>query len=342
MPTRSTLIDTIKLLASQLIVWHHLSLYSPMAPLMSETSPTLMGFIVDEGRLVVQCFLVIAGFLAAQSFLVQQPVPLWRGIAGRYLRLAPQFTVALLLLLLVMRWVQGFYQPDWVSAMPSLGEFAAHVLMLQGVLDIPSLSAGAWYVAIDFQLYVSFALLWWLFPKTPSKALAPALPCLVALLSVASLLWWSRLDRLDIWAVYFWGAYGLGVLAAWGRASSLARGLLVAVLLVVLADAAWSFRSRPVLAAGTAMALWAWGEGVALPRALRTVWYALSDASYAIFVTHFAVIVCLSAVWTRWAVQGVLNAWIFFLVSWGLSVLLGLAVNRWVKTPKFRAGIVRS
>ena len=77
--------------------------------------------------------------------------------------------MALLVLLLVMAVVAPFYQPEWMSPWPSLWEFMAHVLMLQGVLSVPALSAGAWYVAIDFQLYVSFAVLMWLLPRGASR-----------------------------------------------------------------------------------------------------------------------------------------------------------------------------
>ena len=116
MRTRSTLIDTLKILASQLIVLHHLSVYSPMAKVLGVSNPSLLGVLGDEGRLVVQCFLVIAGFLAAQGSLSGRQLSLPQAIWGRYLRLAPQFAVALLVLLLVMALVAPFYQPECAVA----------------------------------------------------------------------------------------------------------------------------------------------------------------------------------------------------------------------------------
>ena len=38
-----------------------------MSPVLQSQWPGLLGFIADEGRYVVQIFLVIGGFLAAQS-----------------------------------------------------------------------------------------------------------------------------------------------------------------------------------------------------------------------------------------------------------------------------------
>lgn len=341
MRTRSTLIDTLKILASQLIVLHHLSVYSPMAKVLGESYPTLVSALGDEGRLVVQCFLVIAGFLAAQASLSGRQLSLPRAIWGRYLRLAPQFGAALMLLLLVMAVVAPFYQPEWMSPWPSLWEFMAHLLMLQGVLGVPALSAGAWYVAIDFQLYVSFAALMWLLPRRDSPVPPPLTVGCVAALTMVS--WWgfNRFSALDVWALYFWGAYGLGVLAAWAHASHVARGLLTLLLLLLLVEASMAFHARPVLAAVTAWALWVVGARDALPATLRATWQALSDASYAIFVVHFAVILGFSAAWSRHAGEDPFWAWGFFGLAWLVSVGLGMVLNQWVKTPKNWAGAAR-
>lgn len=338
---RSTLIDTLKIVASQLILWHHLSVYSPMAQQLEQDSPALFGFLFEQGRLVVQCFLVMAGFLAARAALAGREVPLGQAIVGRYLRLAPQFAVALLLVVLVTVGVQPFYRPEWMSELPSLWVFMAHVFMLQGVLNVPALSAGAWYVAIDFQLYVSFALLLWLLPRQPSHA--PHTVGVVAVAALTAASWWgfNRVDAWDMWALYFWGAYGLGVLAAWSRVSRWAGRLFGVLVVLLVVDAILDFRSRPFLAALTALALWAIGERDVLPGCLRTAWGVLSEASYAIFLVHFAVILCASAVWSVSSFQDTRWAWLFAMVTWVLSVMLGLAVNRWVKTPKAWAGALR-
>jgi peptidoglycan/LPS O-acetylase OafA/YrhL len=334
MRTRSTLIDTLKILASQLIIWHHLSAYSPMAHLLEETWPSLFGLLFDVGRMVVQCFLVISGFLAAQATLKGRERSLLQSIWSRYLRLAPQFAVALLLLLWVMAGVKSFYHPEWVSNMPTLWEFAAHVLMLQGVEGVPALSAGAWYVAIDFQLSVSFALLMWLLAREASGGPRPVVVISVAALTAAS--WWgfNRVASLDVWALYFWGAYGLGVLAGWRRASAWAQALLALLLMVMVLDAILDFRARPVLAALTAVALAFWSERDVLPSRLRPAWRILSDATYPVFLVHFAVILCFSALWSVSNLQSNAWAWCFLLITWAASVSVGIAFNQWVKVPK--------
>jgi peptidoglycan/LPS O-acetylase OafA/YrhL len=113
------------------------------------------------------------------------------------------------------------------------------------------------------------------------------------------------------------------------------------LLLMLLIDASMSFRVRPVLAGVVAWALWAFGESENLPVKLRAAWRSLSDASYAIFVVHFAVILGFSAAWSRHASDSTLWAWSFFGLAWLVSVVLGMALHRWVKTPKNWTGIAR-
>ena len=54
---RNASIDVLKALASQVIVVHHLLLYTPMSDTLQEKWPTVLGILADEGRYVVQVFL---------------------------------------------------------------------------------------------------------------------------------------------------------------------------------------------------------------------------------------------------------------------------------------------
>jgi hypothetical protein len=54
-----------------------------------------------------------------------------------------------------------------ISAAPDLGQLLAHVLLLHDLLDQEALSAGVWYVAIDFQLFALAILLLWLPSRRP-------------------------------------------------------------------------------------------------------------------------------------------------------------------------------
>ncbi|MBK6632741.1 MAG: hypothetical protein IPG33_17865 [Betaproteobacteria bacterium] len=61
-------IDAIKAIASQLIVWHHLVAYGPMAETVYPHVEDLTDWLYSHARQAVQAFLVVGGYLAARSF----------------------------------------------------------------------------------------------------------------------------------------------------------------------------------------------------------------------------------------------------------------------------------
>jgi len=324
MAPRSLFIDGLKVLASQLIVLHHIVLYAPMADVLAAW-PALRDFLAGEARYMVQVFLVIGGFLAAQG-LARQQAGWGRLLWARYLRLVPMLALALLAVLAASALLPPGRWPDWVTPWPTVGQFIAHLLLLQDLLGIPALSAGVWYVAIDFQLYALLALgtvLW----RRPGRPLWQGpLPWAVAALALASLTVFNRIDALDVWAIYFFAAYGLGVLTAWARVSRRCAGLAAVLGLLMLAAAVFDDRPRLALTALTAAGLW-WAARpapAAASPAGPSAWLArASDASYALFLIHYAVIVAATALWLRWGPGGTAAAWAMLLGCWSAAVAAG-------------------
>ena len=320
MVSRSLLIDGLKVLASQLIVLHHIVLYAPMADVVAPAWPAATAFLVDEARYVVQIFLVIGGFLAAQG-LSRGVDSLPRALLARYLRLVPMLAVALLAVLAASALLPPGRWPDWVTPWPTLGQFIAHLLLLQDVLHIPSLSAGAWYVSIDFQLYALLAIGVATLPRG-------VLPWAVAGLSLASLVGFSHEDAFDVWALYFFGSYGLGALAAWASRSRPLAWLFGVVCAIQLAVAGFEARPRVALACLTAIALaTAASRWPARGRSARWLAY-WSDASYGVFLIHYAVIVAMTVLWLRLGTGGSEAAWILLAACWAASAAAGAALQR--------------
>ncbi len=69
--SRTPLIDMIKGVACATIVWHHLAFYGPMSDIAQPLAPDLMAWLYDYGRMAVQVFLVLGGYLAAASLAPQ-------------------------------------------------------------------------------------------------------------------------------------------------------------------------------------------------------------------------------------------------------------------------------
>ena len=264
---RFPLIDAVKGLACTLIVWHHMAIYGPMGQGARSLWPAFFDWLAQDGRLAVQVFLALGGFLAAASLapqgllVAERP---WKRIALRYARLVMPYLVALSCAVLAAALVRPWLDAELVPAAPTLAQLFAHGLLLQDLLGHEALSAGVWYVAIDFQLY-ALALVLLSLGALPRRGavvgdqrarwLAVALVLAVAAVSLAV---FNRHAGLDSTALYFFGAYGLGMLGWWiGQATRASTwGIGVAALALLGTAALWiDWRSRIAIALVTALAL---------------------------------------------------------------------------------------
>lgn len=339
--TQFGLINLLKAVAAQLIVLHHLAFYGPMADHARVLMPALFDWLAGDARIAVQIFLVIGGFLAAKSLapdgLARPGNPLgtmWR----RYVKLAPPFIVATLLAA-GASWIASMWMThDSISAAPSLPQLAAHVLLLHSVLGYESLSAGAWYVAIDFQLYAGSVLLLWLCGRLPGGAQRPWLaPGVMMVAVVSSLFYFNRDADWDVWAPYFFGSYGLGMLAWW--ASDPARRPRVVVLLFLmmavpaLLALTLDFRSRIAVALSVACVLMLLGRVRVRSGAGWTVANWLGKNSYSIFLVHFPVCLVVNAAFARFVPEQAEWQLVGTLLAWAASLTAGAAFCRWVEAP---------
>lgn len=338
----SAWIDLAKALASQLIVWHHLALYGPMCDVARTLAPEVLDALAEHARLVVQVFLVTGGFLAASSLWPapgEPPRVAWRDVPSwcwrRYQRLAKPYLLAVLAVIVAAWLARGLIDHPTIPAAPEPGQLAAHILLLQDVMGLESLSAGFWYVAVDFQLYVGLLLLaasMRSLPggKGPRAGMATAVVLALVLLS---LLWWNLDGSLDVWAPYFAGAYGLGVLARWARGLKASREPAALGLAVVVAIAlAVDWRSRIALAGATGLLLClapepaAWRPGLA--RAGRALVAWLSRISYPVFLLHYPILLLVGAVvGSQWPDSPGANA-LGMLATWALSLAAGAGLQR--------------
>jgi peptidoglycan/LPS O-acetylase OafA/YrhL len=157
------LIDFLKVLAALLIILHHLSNYGQIAQDARTVLPELMNWLFEYGRYAVQIFLVMAGYLATQSLTRYADVKfsangLLKVILNRYLRLFAPYAAALLFTMVCAYIARFWVNDEFVGESETLSQFLAHLFFIQGILGLDSISAGAWYIAIDWQLYSVLAL----------------------------------------------------------------------------------------------------------------------------------------------------------------------------------------
>jgi peptidoglycan/LPS O-acetylase OafA/YrhL len=346
------LLDVAKGLACAVIVGHHLSRYGPMPAGAYALAPDFFNWLADDGRLAVQVFLVIAGFLAAASLApdgmlrVERPVA---RILQRYGRLVMPYLAALTVCVLVAALVRPWLDEEVVPGVPSIGQLVAHGLLLQDLLGYESLSTGVWYVAIDFQLF-ALALMLIGLPAMLSGpvvtgAAAGAHPrgrwmpvALVVALAVASLVLFNRNAGLDSTAFYFFGAYGLGMLVFWiGRAKRSGTWRLAIALLALVGVGALAidWRSRIAIALVTALLIALaqrrhWLSPAHWPAA-ATPFQRLGRMSYSLFLIHFPVLLAMNAAVANSGPHGPWVDALGLVATFGLSVAAAALLYRWVE-----------
>lgn len=332
-PGRAWLLDVLKAVGCLLIVVHHLAFYGPMSDVVMQVFPGLIEWLYDRARLAVQVFLVCGGFLTAASMAKMQTLTVQRGLMllwQRYLRLVLPLLAALSAAVLVSEIIRPWFDHRSLSALPNWPQAWAHVALSQHLLDMEALSAGVWYVAVDFQLYATALLVFFLSQGLASRTFEmPSVwrQRLWLLLTAASLLWWSGNESLDDYAVYFFGSYGLGFLAFKRRDIAFShKHWLLVILLGLFAwwlDPHWRLATALLVAALLAHAPqnWLQAPGSHLLGVRVVQW--LSQRSYAIFVIHFAVSLAVNAVVTKlWPEQLWANG-LGMLASLGLSIGAG-------------------
>jgi peptidoglycan/LPS O-acetylase OafA/YrhL len=338
---RSFLLDLFKAAGCILIVLHHLAFYGPMADVAAQAWPGFIDWLAQHARLAVQMFLVCAGFLMAQTL---QSLPqlslavLPRSCSKRYLRLAIPLLAALSFTVIASEMIRPAFQHDSLSALPSVRQALAHVFFLQHLLGMEALSAGVWYVAVDFQLYLSALLLAWLGQALQAKGWGRQLPWLGLFaggLTLSSLLYWSHRDALEDVALFFWGAYGMGWMAWHART----RWTLPARVLLWLALGGLCFffdeRGRALTAWALSAALVGAPAGWLAPHHQAQAWrrpvQRLSEISYSVFVIHFGVSLVVNfALSKAWPASVAMNA-LGMACALSLSLLAGEILYRWTE-----------
>jgi peptidoglycan/LPS O-acetylase OafA/YrhL len=318
------LIDAFKALAAQLIVLHHLAWYGPMSDVAAALLPLAKGqnWLAEYGRYAVAAFLAIGGYLAAQGL---KPHGLPNGksplclVMQRYARLVGPYAVALIIAVASASIARHWMTHDSIGSAPQLGQFFAHLFLLHDMLEYEALSAGVWYVAIDFQLYALLVLLLWLtgimFGRRPAGADFFLGPLLVAGVALASLFFFNLNPDWDHTALYFFGAYALGVGSRWAVDSARPHAALLLVAAIGAAALALDFRPRIAIALLVALSL-----GLAQLHMRMSgvgVLSSLSRTSYSLFLVHFPVCLLISAAFQHFApaspalnAVGLLAAWL--------------------------------
>ncbi|MBK7953826.1 MAG: acyltransferase [Candidatus Accumulibacter sp.] len=343
---RLAFIDALKALAFQLIVLHHLAFYGPMSDQAYVLAPTLISWLSRDARMAVQAFLVIGGFLAARSLaprgalLSTQPLLL---LQKRYLKLVIPYFAALLIAVACAAIARELMVHDSLPGWPTMPQIVAHALLLQSILGYEGLSAGVWYVAIDFQLFTLLVgLLWLARGLGRGGAGVPVFSALlVVMLALASLYYFNRDGDWDAWGVYFFAAYALGTGTYWATQQKQVLVWLLPMFVLVIIGLLLDYRPRIAVALLVAALLALASRYRFLDRwpQSRLIAY-LGQISYAVFLIHFPICLLISGLFVRFAAH---DPWVNLagmFIAWLASLAAGALFYRFVEHPA-QSGLLR-
>lgn len=336
--SRLPLLDAMKGFGCIAIVLHHLAIYGPMSDVVRGAFPAVIDGLEIYARLAVQMFFVLAGFLVATQLAPEgrpfstATTSTLRLILKRYRRLVTPFLFAIACAILITAIVRPWFVHDSLSAPPSLAQLFAHALFLHDLTGVEALSAGVWYVAIDFQLFISTVLL-----TAFSARVAPTrrwvFPCLMIALAAASLWVLNRYNQYWGFAPYFFGVYALGMLAFWSTRQNWG-GILLLAIAALGSVALWlQYRNPIVVALATAVVVVIAGQRGWLshwPRPGLLTW--LGQRSYSIFLIHYGFVIGMNALWARWFPSGVFINALGILLAVVISVVAGALLFRYVES----------
>ena len=345
---RMLFLDALRAVASLVILWHHLSIYPPLCNQVRPLVGSVVDWFHDYAR-VTQVFFVVGGYVMARSMSGKSWGFRSLGVffMHRYCRLGIPYLAAIGLAILACAMGRGFLPENVVGATPTGLQLLAHLLFIQDLLGIEQLSAGLWFVCINFQLGLLYSIL--LVIRD-----ARSVPCsgknviefdIAAgwVLAAASLFYFNRDARWDATALYFFPHFFMGILVQRSLRTSWDGWMFLLYLLLMGAGLAVDWRGRLVSALVVGCLLYAADRGGWSSRWPKSRLVArLGRMSYSLFLVHFPVLVIVSTVWVKvgwsspWQAAGGLFA--AFVASLGMATLFyrciekpaGALSRRWV------------
>ncbi len=339
---RMLFLDALRAFASVMILLHHFALYPPL----SENARPILGAVVDwfsDYARMTQVFFVVGGYVMARSMSARQ----WGlSAAGefliqRYCRLGIPYLAAILLAIAASAFSRGWLQADVVGTPLTLSQFVAHLFFLQELLGYEHLSAGLWFVCINFQMGLIYVIMLclrdtlarWRGAAAGENSMDPAM--IVGWgISLLSLFYFNVDSKWDSWVMYFFPYFFMGVVihrAMQNKRSAVEFWLYVCVVMIAVAFD-WRWRLVNTVLVGLLL-FGADKTGLATRWPKSRLIASMGKVSYCLFLVHFPVLLMVASLWERlnWtspyqAIAGLLTAFL-------ISVATSFGFYRYIERP---------
>lgn len=331
---RLLFLDALRAFGSISILLHHFALYPPLSDLAAPLLGTCLNWLENHAR-TSQVFFGVSGYVLARStarkswdlrrigaFLIQ-----------RYCRLGIPYLATIVLVLLAYSLAYEYLPSQVTGGRVSSWQLLTHLVFLQDILGQQQLSAGFWFVCINFQLGLMYVLILAVRDSIGVTRSDPA--TLIGWSLAAFSLFGTNLDSsYDAWGLYFFPYFFMGVVAhralqADGRQSEF---WLYQILFVVALCFDWRWRLVTAMLVGASLFLaekTGWGRR--WPKGRAVAW--LGKISYSLFLVHFPVLVLVSTACIRFGWTSAEAAVVALSAAIALSVAAAAVFHRWVEVP---------
>lgn len=330
-------IVALRALAALIIVWHHFALYPPLR----EGAAPLLGGVLDwleHHARATQVFFVLGGYVMARSMCARQ----WGSrqmasfVKERYFRLGLPYLAVIAIILPVYAFARGWVPEDVLGQPVSLFQLLAHLFFLQDILGYEALSAGLWFVCINFQLGLIFVICLWL-RDGPGKGYFDSVGIAGWTLTAISLFYVNLDTAWDATALYFFPYFFMGVMvhrAQRGGAAQL-EFWLYQLLIIFAMYYEWRWRLGIALIVGLLLFTGdKTGFGARWPRNRVIAWFG--QISYSLFLVHFPILILVATLWARFGWNSPPEAVTGLLAAFCLSIVGAAFFHRWVELPAAR------
>ena len=177
-PERLQGLDGLRAISALLVVWHHcfFMVWPPMYGKAPEGMAANMTSWLGFGHFPVVVFIVISGFCLGLPVAQNR----WRGWKDFYKRrarriLPPYYASVVLSLVLIAVLIGQDTGTHWDGSVPvKYGEIWKHLLLVNNIFSAHEINGVYWSIAVEWQIYLLFPLLVWLWLKWGPYAAATA------------------------------------------------------------------------------------------------------------------------------------------------------------------------
>jgi peptidoglycan/LPS O-acetylase OafA/YrhL len=330
-------LDGLKLLSCLIILIHHWSNYVFFTTPHPNTflDPIFILF-ANYGRYIIAIFFCISGFLFSNKYFQNAIIPninLRQNLFKTYIHFVIPYCAAILLSITCMTFANLIDPTFQYSEIPvTAKQLALNIAMLQSFFQVPSLSAGLWYIPIHLQLlFLSLWILKIINKYIQNNQLSMKITGIIfSILWLASIFYFNLIPNDDCWGIYFFGMFGCGVLT--GYSFHFQPKLMIAINLIATIALIMNFKIRLLISLITADSIFLYLTRPSLNKYLNHFplsFKTLAHFTFSIFLIHYPIIVLLNSIFKHFQANNIPMLMFNFVCTIILTLVLAKPFYNW-------------